>query len=127
NRPVHSAGREIAVDRVVDLDHGRQRAAPEAGDLVDGDLALGVGILVVRDAAVQADAVNDEIRALHVARGADADIDRMAARGLVAKLRIERRDAGDARRRDLRRFADATKRRLRQPAVALLDLAEDRD
>src|SRR5690242_21305422 len=32
DRPVHGAGGQVAVDRVVDLNHGRQRAAPETGD-----------------------------------------------------------------------------------------------
>src|SRR5262249_36007072 len=121
DRAVHGARGQVAVDRVVDLDDGRQRAAAEAGDLVDGDFALGVGVLVVRDAAAQADAVDDQLRALHVAGRTDADIDRVAAGRLVAELGVEGRDARDARGRDLGGLADAAQRRLGEPVVALLD------
>src|SRR5262249_18052671 len=97
DRLVDGARGQIAVRGAVDLHHRRQRAAADAGDLVDRDLALRVRVLVRRDPAAQLDAVDDQLRALHVAGGADADIDRMLAGGLMAEFRVERRDAGDAR------------------------------
>ena len=120
-------GREMAVGDAVDLHDGGQRAAAEAGDFLDGEQAVGVGVAAGGDAQPPLEGVLDQLRALHVAGRAVADVDDVLADRMMAKLRVERGDADDAGGRDLGE--------LRRPARSLraarsdsaLDRLQDRD
>ena len=89
--------REPAVGDAVDLDHRGQRAAAQAGDLLDREQALGVGVVALGDAQVALQGVLDQLRALHVAGRAVADADDVLADRVVAELGVEGGDALDRR------------------------------
>ena len=86
---------EVAVGHVVDLDHRGQRAAAEAGDLLDREQALGIGIAAAGDAEVAFQGVLHQFRAFHVASRAVADADDVLADRPVAELCVKR---GNSRR-----------------------------
>jgi len=113
--------RGIAVDDVVHFDHGRQRAAAEAVDLLHGEAAFGVGVGAGVELEMAAQRVDELARALDVAGRADADADRMPSRWLAAELAVERRDTYDGGRRDGGMRADVAQRRVRQIVAARLD------
>ena len=88
---------------------------------------LGVGVLAVGELQLPARARRGSARALDVAGRAVADVDDVPADRAVAELRVERRDAGDRRGRDVGQLADALERLARQVAVVRLDRLQDRD
>ena len=85
----------------------------------------GVGVLALGNPEMTAERVVDALGALDVAGGADADVDDVLARRLMAELIVERRDAGDRGRRDLRQLADPPQGLFRQIAVVSLEGLED--
>ena len=97
----------MAVGHVVDLDHRGQGATAQAGDLLDGEQALGIGIAAGPDAEMTLQGVLHQFRAFHVAGRAVADADDMLADRPVAKLCVKCGNARDSCRRDLRQPADS--------------------
>ena len=86
---------EVAVGHVVDLDDRGQRAAAEAGDLLDREQSLGIGIVAAADAEVTFQGVLHQFRAFHMAGRAVADADDVLADRPVAELCVK---CGNARR-----------------------------
>ena len=95
-------GREPAVGHAVDLHHRRQRAAAQAGDLLDGEQAVGVGVLAVGDVRAAAASASWTSPAPLTWQAVPwQTLDDVLADRAVAELRVEGRDAGDGGRRDL--------------------------
>ena len=92
---------------MVDLDDRGQRAAAEAGHLLDREQPLGIGIAAAADAEVTFQGVLHQFRALHVAGRAVADADDVLADRPVAELCVKRGNARDRRRGDFGQPADS--------------------
>ena len=117
---------ETAVGDAVDLDHRGQRAAAEAGHLLDREQPFG-SVSPPGDPEVPLQGVLDQLGALHVAGRAVADADDVLADRLVAELRVEGGHALDRRRRDLGQPAHPLQGLAGQIAIVRLDRLEDRD
>ena len=102
----HGLAGQMAVGDAVDLHDRGQRAAAEAGDLLDGEQPLGVGVLALRELQVPAEGLLDQLGPFDVAGRAVADVDDVPADRPVAELVVEGGNAGDRGRRDLRQLAD---------------------
>ena len=107
DRARHLLGRRVANRLLLDPHHRRERAAAEAGDPLDGESPLGIGVRALGNAQVAAQRVLDPLRPAHVAGRAVAHVDDVLAARLVPEHVVERRDPADRRRRDLRGRADA--------------------
>ena len=117
----------MAVGDLVDLDHRCQRAAAQAGDFLDGEQPVGVGVFTVGKPQVKLQGVLDQPRAFHVAGGAVANADDVCPHRPVPKLGVESRYAGDRGGRDPREVADAFQGLLGEEAIVLLDRLQDGD
>ena len=120
-------GREPAVGDAVDLHDRGQRAAAEAGHLLDREQPVGVGVVAVGDLQPPLEGVLDQLGALHVAGRAVADVDDVSADRAMAELGVEGRHAHDRRRRDVGQLADPLDRLARHVAIVRLNRLEDRD
>ena len=118
---------EVAVGHIVDLDHRGQRAAAQAGDLLDREQPLGIGIVAAADAQVAFQGVLHQFRALHVAGRAVADADDVLADRPVAELCVKCGNARDRRRRDLGQPADSLHGLAGQVAKMRLDGLQNGD
>ncbi len=91
----------MAVGDAVYLHHRGEGAAAEARDLLHGEVAIGVGVVIGGDAQVPADRVVHPVGALDVAGRPVTDADEVLAHGVVAELCVEGRHALELRRGDL--------------------------
>ncbi len=123
----HLLGRRVADRLLLDPHHRGERAAAEAGDALDGEAPLGIGVRAFGNAQVAAQGVLDPFGAAHVAGRAVAHMDDVLAARLMPEHVVEGRDPANRRRRDLRGRADAPQRLLRQVAVMVLQGLKDRD
>ena len=105
--------RQPPVGRLVDLNDRSERATSQTRHFLDRKQTVGVRIFSVGDSQFPFQGVLNEPGALHMARRSVADADHMLAHGPMAKLRVERGDAGDACGRDVGQIANAAQRRLR--------------
>ena len=99
-------GGEVPVSDLVDLDGRGEGAAAQAGDFLDGEKLVGVGVLVVFEVELTADGVVNQRSAFDMTGGADTNADHVFPDGAVAKLTVKSGDAGDGGRGNLRYFTD---------------------
>ena len=102
----HFLGRGKADRFILNPHYGSQRAAAQAGDPLDSESSLSIGVRALGDMQVAAQGVLDPFGAAHVAGGAVAHMDDVLAARLVPEHVVESRDPADRRRRDLRGRAD---------------------
>ena len=120
-------GLDLTVNHVVNLGDGGQHAAAEAGDLLHGEFAVGIGVLAVRDLQLLPEGVTQDVGSIDMAGRAGAGPDDMLADGVMPKLRVKGRNACDGVRRDLRDLREPFERRRGQVVKALLDGLQQRD
>lgn len=120
-------GGEPPIGDAVDLHHGGQRAAAQAGHLLDREESLGVRVVARGDFQAALECVLDQLRAFDVTGCAVADIDDMAADRAMPELGIKRRHAHNRRRRDIGQLANPLDRLGRHVAIVRLDRLQDRD
>ena len=100
----HDAGGQVAVGDAVDLHHRRQRAAAEAGDPLEGEPAVAVGVLAVVEPQVPAAGPRGPGRAPLTWQAVPWQTLMMCCpTGSVAELGVEGGDAGDGRGGDVGR------------------------
>ena len=109
------------------MHHRRQRAATEAGDRLDRENALGVGVVGQVNLEVAQQRLVHRRRAPHMAGRAVAHADAMQPGRAQAKLPVESGDAGDLGFRDAEPLRHALQRHGRQIAVAFLNDQQQRD
>ena len=118
--------RQLSVRGVIDLHHRSQGTAPQAGYRLQRVLAGRVRVFPGRQMQLVSKRVVDQIRSLDMARGTAAHLDAMLADRAMAELRVERRDAGDRGRRDLRQLADALQCFGRKIVIVILNRLQNR-
>ena len=84
----------LVVELVVDGDHRRVVAGGQALGVLEGDRAVGGGLVVV-DAEVVAERVHDPLAAEHAAQRVGADADQVPAGRAALVHRVEGRDRAD--------------------------------
>ena len=90
---LHPARLYVAVNLVVNLHYGSQRATTQTSNLLYRVTPIGRSYAILGDIQLTAEGIIDRTRPLHVAGCADADLDGMLSIGDEPKLRIECSDA----------------------------------
>jgi hypothetical protein len=89
----HFFSARVAERVLVDLHHGSQRAAPQARDRLNGELAVRIRVLVGRDAQMAAQGFLDSFHAIDVTRGTATHVHDMFAHGAICVVAEMRRRA----------------------------------
>ncbi len=123
----HPGGVHVAVGVTADAHHRSQGAAAQAGRRLDGEEALGVGVLPFPQAELVAQLRQGVPRAPQVAGRARADLDEVPAHGAGAEARVEAQHLGEPGRGHPRVLPHRAQRLLREEAQALLQRKQGGD
>jgi len=119
--PVRLVGLDVPVGDLVDLHNRGERAAAQAGDLLEREQLAGVGVFFIGDVQKASEGVAHERGALDVAGRAVADANQMPAHRPPAELVVEARYSVDLGGRDLRDLPDAMQDLFGQVSVVFLN------
>jgi hypothetical protein len=120
-------GADVTVGVLVQLDHGSQGATAEAGDTLDGELALRIGVFTGSDVELPAQGFFDAVGTGHVTSGTMADVDDVFPDGAMPELVVEGGNTPERGGSDLGDGADPLEGGFGQITVMLLDRLEQGD